>query len=84
DWTDAATAEAAMSYVLEARARRRRGLRLKPFYTEMVGYRWSDQAAFEAGLAVAGPRAVTDFARAMDRWQSGGKVPGRIETGEEG
>lgn len=83
DWTDAATAEAAMCYMLDARNRRREGLRLKPFFTEMVGYRWSDQAAFEAGLEVAGPQAVSDFERAMNRWQSGGSIPGRVVTGEE-
>ena len=44
--------------------------------------RWSDQSAFDAGLAVAGPQAVEDFARAMARWMARGKVPGRVEVGE--
>ena len=83
DWTDPPTIEAAVRYVLEARARRREGLRLKPFYAESVGYRWSDQAAFDAGLERAGPQAVADFARAMARWTQGGRVPGRVEVGDE-
>jgi hypothetical protein len=82
DWTDGATIETALRYVLDARARRREGLRLKPFYAELVGYRWSDQAAFDRGLELAGPQAVDDFARAMERWQSGGAVPGRMQIEE--
>ena len=78
DWTDAATIDAAVQYVLAARARRREGLRLKPFYTEVVGYRWSDPAAFEAGLDVAGPQAVADFARATESWARTGGIRGKI------
>ncbi len=80
DWTDAATVEAALAYLEAARARRREGLRLKPFYAEFVGYRWSDQAAFDEGLDLAGQQAVDDFARAMERWTRQGQVPGRIEV----
>ncbi len=82
DWTDPATIEAAMRYVLDARDRRREGLILKPFYAEFVGYRWSDQDAFDAGLALAGPQAVEDFERAMARWRRQGPVPGRVQVGE--
>lgn len=78
DWTDAATIEAAIQYVIASRARRREGLRLKPFYAEFVGYRWSDQTAFDAGLEVAGIQAVADFARVMKRWEREGGVPGRV------
>jgi len=84
DWTDAPTIQAALDYVVAARARRREGLILKPFYAESVGFRWSDQPAFDAGLALAGPQAVADFARAMERWKRGGKVLGRVEIGEAG
>ena len=80
DWSDAATIEAALAYLLDARGRRRDGLRLKPFYAEFVGYRWSDQAAFDEGLELAGQQAVDDFARAMKRWTRQGQVPGRIEV----
>ncbi len=82
DWTDPATVEAAVGYLLAARERRREGLRLKPFYAEFVGHRWSDPAAFDAGLAVAGPQAGADFARAQERWAGGGELKGRIEIGE--
>ena len=84
DWTDAATIQAALDYVVAARARRREGLILKPFYAESVGFRWSDQPAFDAGLELAGPQAVTDFARAMGRWRQAGKVLGRVEIGDAG
>ncbi len=80
DWTDAATIEAVLRYILASRAGRREGLRLKPFYAEFVGYRWSDQAAFDEGLELAGQQAVDDFARAMERWTRQGQVPGRIEV----
>lgn len=82
DWADAATIGAALDYILDARARRREGLSLKPFYAEVVGYRWSDQAAFDRGLELAGPQAVADFARAMDGWAGHGRIPGRLEVGE--
>lgn len=82
DWTDAATVEAAIGYLLAARARRREGLRLKPFYAEFVGHRWSDPAAFAAGLEVAGPQAEADFARAQERWARTGGLKGRIEVDE--
>ncbi len=82
DWTDPVTTEAALRYVLDARDRRREGLVLKPFYAEFVGYRWSDQAGFDAGLAVAGPQAVRDFARAVARWRRRGSVPGRVQVDE--
>jgi hypothetical protein len=82
DWSDAATVEAALAYLLGARGRRRDGLRLKPFYAEFVGYRWGDQAAFDAGLELAGPQAVADFARAMGVWSRQGHVPGRVAVDE--
>ena len=66
DWTDPPTIEQAIRYLLDARDRRREGLSLKPFYAEFLGYRWSSQAAFMAGLEVAGPQAVSDFRAAMD------------------
>ena len=59
DWTDPPTIEQAIRYLLDARDRRREGLSLKPFYAEFLGYRWSSQAAFMAGLEVAGPQAVS-------------------------
>jgi hypothetical protein len=84
DWTDAATIRHALDYLVAARARRREGLILKPFFAEFVGYRWSDQAAFDGGLELAGPQAVADFAQAMERWKRDGKVIGRVEVGEAG
>jgi hypothetical protein len=84
DWTDPPTIEHALRYVVASRERRREGLRLKPFYTEMLGYRWSDQDAFNAGLEIAGPQAVADFASAMQRWNAPGtQIPGRIAPLEE-
>jgi hypothetical protein len=82
DWTDPPTIEQAIRYLLEARDRRRDGLSLKPFYAEFLGYRWSSQAAFMAGLEVAGPQAVSDFRAAMERWAGGTPLKGRIDPPE--
>ena len=82
DWTDAPTIRAALDYVASARARRRAGMRLKPFYVESVGYRWSDPAKFQEGLRLAGPQAVDDFARAMERWSSGTPLKGALAIDE--
>jgi hypothetical protein len=84
DWTDPPTIATAVRYVVDSRAKRRSGLRLKPFYAEMLGYRWSDMNAFNQGLEIAGPQAVTDFANAMKRWNAPETViPGRIAPLEE-
>lgn len=82
DWTDPPTIQAALDYVLAARQRRRDGLVLKPLYAELVGYRWSSQPAFMAGLEVAGPQAVSDFTRAMERWAAGQPLRGRVHIDE--
>ncbi|CAN5679372.1 hypothetical protein BH23CHL4_BH23CHL4_01930 [soil metagenome] len=82
DWTDPLTIEAAVDYFLAARSRRRTGLRLKPFFAEFVGYRWTDDPAFQSGLEVAGPQAVDDFARAMERWKSGTPLKGSLAIEE--
>lgn len=82
DWTDPPTIEHAIHYVLNSRARRREGLRLAPFYAELVGYRWNDPGKFQERLARAGKQAVDDFARAMERRQNQGPRPGRIELSE--
>lgn len=79
DWTDPPTIEAALQYLLDARARRREGLHLAPFYAELVGYRWSSPAKVREGLERAGPKAVEDFKRTTQRWQKRGSRPGRIE-----
>ena len=81
-WTDPPTIAFAMNYVLAARARRREGLRLGPFYAELAGYRWIDDAKFQEGLVRAGPQAVADFARALERWAKQGARPGRVDVGE--
>lgn len=82
DWTDPETIRHVVDYVLAARARRREGLRLAPFYAEFVGYRWVDDARFREGLVRAGPQAVDDFMRVVARWQrQGSRGPGRIELG---
>ncbi len=82
DWTDPPTIEHAINYVLNSRARRREGLRLAPFYAELVGYRWNDPAKFQEGLARAGQQAVNDFALATQRWLKQGPRPGRIDLSE--
>ena len=78
DWTDPPTLQNILGYVLAARSRRREGLRMAPFYSEFVGYRWSDQSKFHEGLERAGQQAVDDFERAMEKRKKGPPGPGRI------
>jgi len=78
DWTDPPTLENVLTYILSARSRRREGLRLAPFYSEFVGYRWSDQTKFQTGLERAGQQAVDDFERAMEKRKKSKPGPGRI------
>jgi hypothetical protein len=54
-------------------------MHLAPFYAEIVGYRWSDVTKVDEGLKRAGPKAVEDYERAMQRWRKRGTRPGRIE-----
>jgi hypothetical protein len=61
-WTDADNVRAAMDAIARLGELRRRGGRLAPFWTERLGYRVVDQAAFNAGLERNGPQAVDDFA----------------------
>ena len=82
DWTDPPTIQWAVQYIQDSRARRREGFHLAPFYTEIVGYRWNDPANVRAGLERAGPKAVKDYDRAMERRLKRGPRPGRIELPE--
>lgn len=82
-WTDPPTVEAILEYILAARSRRAAGMRLAPFYSEFVGYRWHDDVKFQQGLKRAGPQAVADWAEFIRRWgKRGGPLPGRLEVGE--
>ncbi|HEV2236464.1 MAG TPA: hypothetical protein VGR57_07350 [Ktedonobacterales bacterium] len=64
-WTDAADVRDAMSGIARLSDLRRQGGRLAPFWTERLGFRVVDQAAFNAGLERNGPQAVADFAAFM-------------------
>jgi hypothetical protein len=66
-WTDAADVRDALENVARLGELRRRGGRLAPFWTERLGFRVVDQAAFTAGLERAGPKAVAEFAAFMRR-----------------
>jgi hypothetical protein len=79
DWTDPPTIDTALGYILGARARRREGLSMAPFYAELVGYRWHDPAKSREGLERAGPKAVADHDRVQQRWRKSGPRPGRID-----
>jgi len=78
DWTDPPTIEMFLKYLLDVRARRREGVPLAGFFTELVGYRDVDSDKFHQGLEVAGPQAVEDFARTLQRWSRQGSRPGRL------
>jgi hypothetical protein len=69
DWTDAEAIRAVLRYQLRLAQLRREGARLAPFYVEMQGLRWNDPARFQEGLAIAGPKAVAEFAAAVERWK---------------
>lgn len=60
EWTAAADVEDALTQLLDA-IDRRKDDQLVPFYSERVGWRVRDDAAFRAGLERTGPQAVTDF-----------------------
>jgi len=66
-WTDAADVRLALENVARLGELRRRGGRLAPFWTERLGFRVVDQAAFNAGLARNGPKAVAEFEAFMRR-----------------
>jgi hypothetical protein len=51
----------ALEYFLDVTERRRGRQRLAPFRVERLDYRNQDQAAFYAGLARNGPKAVEEF-----------------------
>lgn len=60
-WTEAGDVRAAMERITQLAEMRRQGGRLAPFWTERLGFRVVDQAAFMAGLARNGPKAVSEF-----------------------
>jgi hypothetical protein len=62
DWTDPETIRFAIQYQVQAAERRGEGARLAPFYVELQGLRWNDPARFQERLALAGPKAVAEFA----------------------
>ncbi len=66
-WTDATDVRLAMVNVARIGELRRQGGRLAPFWTERLGFRVVDQAAFNAGLVRNGPKAVAEFEAFMRR-----------------
>jgi hypothetical protein len=79
DWTDSPTIEKTLDYILNARKQRREGLRMAPFYAEMVGYRWSDLAKHHEVLEKAGPQALSDWENSQKRGAQQPPRPGRIQ-----
>ena len=78
DWTDPPTIEVSLKYLLAARAQRRKGLRMTPFYAEFVGYRWSDETKADEIMARGGQQAMDDMDRVYQRWAKQGPRPGQI------
>ena len=66
-WTDAVDVRDAMGGIARLADLRRQGGRLAPFWTERLGFRSVDQAAFNAGLERNGSQAVADFAAFVAR-----------------
>ena len=79
DWTDLPTIEWVLDYILDARKQRREGLRMAPFYSEMVGYRWSDLSKHHEVLERAGPQALSDWESSQKRGAQQPPRPGRIQ-----
>ncbi len=79
DWTDPPTIEKVLDYILDARKQRREGLRMAPFYAEMVGYRWSDLAKHHEVLEKTGPQALSDWENSQKRGAQQPPRPGRIQ-----
>ena len=79
DRTDPPTIEKVLDYILDARKQRREGLRMVPFYAEMVGYRWSDLAKHHEVLEKAGPQALSDWENSQKRGAQQPPRPGRIQ-----
>jgi hypothetical protein len=66
-WTDAADVRLALENIARLGELRRQGGRLAPFWTERLGFRVVDQAAFNTGLVRNGPKAVAEFEAFMRR-----------------
>jgi hypothetical protein len=60
-WTNAEDVREGLENVARIADLRRGGGRLAPFWTERLGFRAVDQAAFNAGLERNGPKAVAEF-----------------------
>jgi hypothetical protein len=66
-WTAAEDVRDATAAIARLAELRQRGGRLAPFWTERLGFRVVDQAAFNAGLERNGPKAVAEFEAFMRR-----------------
>jgi hypothetical protein len=64
-WTAPDDVRRAVEVIAHIPELRRQGGRLAPIWTERLGYRVVDQAAFLRGLERNGPKAVTEFAAFM-------------------
>ncbi len=65
DWTDAASVDNAIEYLLKVTERRRSGEVLAPFHVERLDFRNHSRAAFYKRLEVKGPKAVREFQAAF-------------------
>lgn len=65
NWTDVASVQNTLDYLLDVQARRRNKERLAPFSVQRIDFRTQDSARFNDGLARSGPKAVTEFAEAF-------------------
>lgn len=67
-WTDTAHIETSLLKILENQERRRKE-ELSPFYCEMLEWRDRDAEGFDRGLERAGPQALEDFYRIINKAQ---------------
>lgn len=65
DWTDVASLEEAIKYLLDVTEHRRDGRRLAGFHVERLDFRVQDREGFYKGLERNGPKAVREFDEAF-------------------
>ncbi|MEK6256141.1 MAG: hypothetical protein N2C13_02345 [Chloroflexota bacterium] len=65
DWTDVASIEDSIEYLLKVADRRREGGRLAGFHVERLDFRVQDRERFYQGLERNGPKAVREFDEAF-------------------
>ncbi len=76
NWTDVDSIVVALEYMLTSVDKRQNGVKLAPFYSEMLGQRHHDFEKLQEGLVRAGPRGLRDGDSSL--WLQGETRGGRL------